>query len=229
MRVHYLQHVPFEGLGSMEAVLTEAGHNLTATQLYRDEVLPDPSAFDLLIIMGGPMGVGDESFYPWLAPEKRFIKASVDQGKKVLGVCLGAQLLAEALGAEVTKNPHREIGWFPVTRDPALSSTCLGDIFPEQAEVFHWHGDTFSVPHGAVAVGSSQACRHQGFLMDNRVLALQFHLETTPDSAARLIEHCGHELEDLPYVQSEAEMLGQAERFEAINRIMKGVLSALGA
>jgi len=229
MRVHHLQHVPFEGLGSMEAVLTEGGHCLTATHLYRGEVLPDPSAFDLLIVMGGPMGVADESAYPWLAPEKRFIKAAVASGNKVLGICLGAQLLAEALGAEVTRNPHREIGWFPVTRNPALSATRFKEIFPERTEVFHWHGDTFGIPQGAVPLASSEACQNQGFLMDNRILALQFHLETTPASAAQLIENGRHELEDLPFVQSEDEMLGHLERFAAINGIMRGVLHALGA
>ncbi|SCY04553.1 type 1 glutamine amidotransferase [Desulfoluna spongiiphila] len=229
MRVHHLQHVTFEGLGSMEAVLTEDGHSLTATHLYRGEVLPDPSVFDLLIVMGGPMGVADENAYPWLAPEKRFIKAAVAREKKILGICLGAQLLAEALGAEVTRNPHREIGWFPVTRDPALSDTRLGEVFPQQAEVFHWHGDTFGIPEGAIPVGSSEACKNQGFFMDDRILALQFHLETTPDSATQLIENGRHELEELPFVQKEAEMLDHPHRFDAINRIMGGVLRALGA
>jgi len=227
MRVHHLQHVPFEGLGSMTAVLSERGHSLTATHLYRGETLPDVTAFDLLIVMGGPMGVSDEAEYPWLAPEKRLIKAAVDAGKKVLGICLGAQLLAEALGAEVTRNPHREIGWFPITRDPALGSSRFNSIFPEQAEAFHWHGDTFGIPEGAIPLASSRACKNQGFIMDDRIMALQFHLETTPGSAALLIANGRHELDGSSFVQTEKEMLEAPHRFAAINRIMRAVIEAL--
>ena len=113
MRVHYLQHVPFEGIGSMEPFLIDGGHRVSSTRLYLRATLPPIDAFDWLIVMGGPMGVGDEGRYKWLAREKAFIKAVVESGKIVLGICLGAQLIAEALGAAVTKNRCREIGWFP--------------------------------------------------------------------------------------------------------------------
>ncbi|WP_300668404.1 type 1 glutamine amidotransferase [Desulfoluna sp.] len=227
MRVHHLQHVPFEGLGSMEAVLNRKGHRLSATHLYRGEPLPPLSAFDLLIVMGGPMGVFDEGNHPWLAPEKHLIKTAINAGKKVLGICLGAQLLADVLGAKVTRNPHREIGWFPITRAPRLTTTRFHGVFPSHADVFHWHGDTFELPDGAIPLASSAACTNQGFLYDDRILALQFHLETTPDSAALLIENGRHELDDSPFVQAEQEMLERPDRFAAINRIMTSVIDAL--
>lgn len=227
MRVHHLQHVPFEGLGSMEAVLKEKGHTLTATHFYRGETLPLLDTIDLLIVMGGPMGVYDEEDYPWLKPEKRFIKAAIDAGIKVLGICLGAQLLADVLGARVTRNHHREIGWFPIARNDDMETTLFNEILPAQAQVFHWHGDTFEIPKGAQLLASSMACLNQGFIFNDRIVALQFHLETTPDSAALLIENGRHELNGSPFVQSESQMLKNPERFATINGLMRSVLNAL--
>jgi GMP synthase-like glutamine amidotransferase len=228
MRVHHLQHVPFEGLGSIEAALNERGHILTSTHLYRGDTLPPLDTFDLLIIMGGPMGVFDEGDYPWLKPEKRFIKAAMGAGKKVLGICLGAQLIADALGARVTRNPHREIGWFPITRNAAMEATRLKEVLPAQADAFHWHGDTFEIPFGALPLASSEACQNQGFIFEDRVVAFQFHLETTRESAALLIDNGRHELDNSPFVQTENDMLESPERFDTINRIMHSVLEAMG-
>ena len=227
MRIHHLQHVPFEGLGSMEAFLQSKGHSLTATHLYLGEPLPSIDDLDLLIVMGGPMGVHDESQHPWLKGEKEFIKSATKSGKRILGICLGAQLIAAALGAKVTPNPHREIGWFPITPDPSLEASPLAGIFPHQAEVFHWHGDTFAIPDGATPIASSQACTNQGFLLDGPTVALQFHLETTPQSAALLLEHCGHELDGTPFVQGEKEILATPGQFEAINRLMVSIIEAM--
>jgi len=227
MRIHHLQHVSFEGLGSMEAVLKENGHTLTATHLYRGEPLPLPDSFDLLIVMGGPMGVYDEKDYPWLKAEKSFIRSAIDAGKKILGICLGAQLLADVLGAKVTRNHHREIGWFPIVRHEDVESTQFKELLPAQALVFHWHGDTFSIPDGALPLASSMACLNQGFIFNGRIVALQFHLETTLESAALLIENGRHELDGSPFVQTENQMLKKPERFTAINLLMTSVLNTL--
>jgi len=227
LRVHYLQHVSFEGLGSIESVLKDKGHQLSSTQLYKDESLPSVNDFDWLIVMGGPMGIYDYDQYPWLSDEKRFIKAVIDADKIVLGICLGAQLIADVLGAKVSPNEHREIGWFNINRLSGVDETILANAFPEQVEVFHWHGDTFDIPEGAVSLAESEACPRQGFIFDNRVVAFQFHLEVTTESAAALIEHCGDELDGSRYVQSENEMLANVKRFTVINRVMSSVLSAL--
>lgn len=227
MRIHHLQHVPFEGLGSIEAVLSAKGHPHTATHLYRNEPLPEVDAFDLLIVMGGPMGVYDEGEHPFLEAEKRLIREAIARGKKLLGICLGAQLIADALGAKVTRNAHREIGWFPIHRTPQAERTRFKGLLPETMEVFHWHGDTFDIPEGAVLLASSEACRNQGFIVGDRVIALQFHLETTPDSARLLIDHGRDELVSAPFIQTEGEMLADAARFDAINALMANVLDAL--
>ena len=227
MRVHHLQHVPFEGLSSIEPFLKERGHSLTSTHLYADQVLPLVRDIDWLIVMGGPMGIYDEKIYPWLSAEKRFIKEAIDAGKIVLGICLGAQLIADALGANVYKNKYREIGWFSISRTTENESTILSSSFPDQVEVFHWHGDTFDIPDGAIALASSKACKNQGFILHDRVVGLQFHLETTLASASALIENCGDELDDSDYVQTRDEILSDMQKFTSINSIMASVLVAL--
>ncbi|MBL1259288.1 MAG: type 1 glutamine amidotransferase [Thiotrichaceae bacterium] len=227
MKVHYLQHVPFEGLGSIKPALIEKGYQLSSTHLYADLTFPLVSEFDWLIVMGGPMGIYDDETYPWLVDEKNFIKAAIDAGKVVLGICLGAQLIADVLGAKVYRNEHREIGWFNIDRLPDVDGTVLANALPHQVEVFHWHGDTFDIPEGAVSLAQSDACARQGFIFDNRVVGFQFHLETTAESAAALIEHCGDELNASRYVQSETEIIFEPERFSAINAVMLSVLNAL--
>jgi GMP synthase-like glutamine amidotransferase len=227
MRVHWLQHVPFEGLGSMEPWLRARANGLTCTPLQRGAQLPAPGDLDWLVVMGGPMGVYDEAEHPWLAAEKRLVRSAVEAGKVVLGVCLGAQLIAASLGAAVRRNPEREIGWFPVEPTGAAGASAFAAHFERPLEVFHWHGDTFELPAGAVHLARSEACANQAFALGERVLGLQFHLETTPESARALIEGCRDELAPGRFVQSEREMLASAERFARINRVMQGVLETL--
>jgi GMP synthase-like glutamine amidotransferase len=227
MRIHHLQHVLFEGLSSMEAVLKAKGHQLTSTHLYDNEALPSVDNIDWLIVMGGPMGIHDEAIYPWLETEKKFIKQAIDSGKKVLGVCLGAQMIADVLGAKVYKGEHKEIGWFDIARSSGIKDTLLSSVMPDKTTVFHWHGDTFDIPEGAIALAASEACKNQGFIYDDRVIAFQFHLETTLESATALIEHCGDELDGSKYVQAADEMLADVQRFTSINMIMVGILEAL--
>ena len=227
MRVHYLQHVSFEGLGAMEAYLREQGHALSMTHLYLDEKLPDVKDFEVLIVMGGPMGIYDHEEHSWLVAEKEFIKQTIDAGKKILGICLGAQLIADVLGAQVYKGEHREIGWFDIKMASALNHSSLMGIFPQTMEVFHWHGDTFDIPAAALPLASSEACRNQGFIYEDRVVALQFHLETTPESAGLLIEHCGDELDGSRFVQSEQEIMADDARFTQLNGYMEALLKAM--
>lgn len=227
MNVHYLQHVPFEGLGSIETWFKNQGHTITVTHLYKNEELPSIEDIDWLIVMGGPMGVEDQAIYPWLTKEKAFIKQAIDQNKIVLGICLGAQLIADVLGAYIIKNSFREIGWFPIQFSEEAKATELGTALPNEFDAFHWHGDTFSIPDHAIPLASSKACLNQGFILNDKVIALQFHLETTATSVLDLTIHCKNELDNSQYVQTADEMLERPERFENINKIMNLILEYL--
>jgi GMP synthase-like glutamine amidotransferase len=222
MRIHHLQHVPFEGLGSIEGHLLERGDRLSATHLYRNESLPTVDSFDALIVMGGPMGVMDVAEYPWLTAEKQLIAAAITAEKKVLGICLGAQLIAAALGAKIHRNRDREIGWWPVMRTAAAPPE--SGLLPESCVPFHWHGDTFDLPDGTVQLARSAACEQQAFALGTQVIGLQFHLETTPDSARALIRHGADELDGSPFVQTAEQILDNLDRFTASNRLMASLL-----
>jgi len=205
-RVHYLLHVPFETPGLITSLAEKYHCTTSATNLWETASFPDPDSLDLLIIMGGPMNIYENDKYPWLTPEKKFITACIDAGKKVLGICLGSQLLADALGATVVRNRCKEIGWYPVALTKAARETPpLRDI-PAGLTPFHWHGDTYPPPPGALPLGSSDACDCQGFVFDNRVVALQFHLEMTKESLDEIISACGSELVSDEYVQTAREI-----------------------
>ncbi len=226
MHVHVLQHVPFEGLGSIEAWLSQRGARVTYTRFFEPARLPPLTDIDFVIILGGPMSVNDEQQLPWLRAEKHFVAQAIASDKAVLGICLGAQLIAGALGARVYPGPEKEIGWFPVLAEPAVSGAF---DFPESTEVFHWHGETFDLPSGALHLASSAACRNQAFQIGARVIGLQFHLETTPQSAEALISHCADEL--LPsqrYIQSALALRAvPAASYAAINVLMTNILAYL--
>jgi GMP synthase-like glutamine amidotransferase len=223
MKVQVLQHVPSEGLGSIAAWLSERDAIVHYTRFYQSAVLPDPGSIDLVIAMGGPMSVNDERDYPWLKQEKAFIKEAVDRGLAVLGVCLGAQIIANALGARVFANAHKEIGWFPVQAVSTGSDTFR---FPPLTSVFHWHGETFDLPPGAVRLASSAGCKNQAFQIGRTVIGLQFHLEATPATADQLIQHCRDELVADEYVQTEQALLSAShDAYRGINRLMNDVLS----
>jgi GMP synthase-like glutamine amidotransferase len=226
-RVHWLQHVPFEELGTIRPWLAERAARITATTLYADPVLPKLHELDWLIVMGGPMSVHDRDRYPWLVQEQRLIADAIAADKTVLGICLGAQLVAQALGARVFRAPDREIGWFPLEPVTAPADDPLANLFLTTRRVFHWHGETFDLPPGAVPLAKSAACEHQAFALGPRVLGLQFHLEMTPDGARALIEHCPGDLAPGPWVQPPAAMLADGERFRHANALMRRVLDSL--
>lgn len=226
MHAHYLQHVPFEGLGSIEPWLEATGFEITSTRLYESAELPDPEIMDLLVVMGGPMSVNDEGEFPWLAREKQFIRDAINLGKPILGICLGAQLIASALGARVYSNAVKEIGWFPIegvaSNDPSVF------LFPPSVDVFQWHGETFDLPAGAIRLAESDACENQAFQIGNSVIGLQFHLETTPESARDIISHCRDELISSGYVQGEEDILSaRPGNYRTINLLMDNILSFL--
>lgn len=230
MRVHYLQHVPFEDPGAVTFWAKDGKHEISATHLYADETPPRPDAYDMLIVLGGPMSVHDEETHPWLAVEKAALKDALDAGGPVLGICLGAQLLAHVLGADISKSPEPERGWFDVAlADEAKSLPLLKDI-PETFPAYHWHGETFDIPDGAVRLGGSPACANQGFIWKDRVAALQFHLETMPANMMKLLKHRRGEMDGgREYVQTTRQMHDGRANFKKIKEINSTLLDNLAA
>jgi len=158
---------------------------------------------------------------------KQFWEFAINAGKTVLGICLGAQLIARALGAAVRKNPCPEIGWFEIRRSEEAALSILGPVLPATIEAFHWHGDTFDLPDGALPLASSVACQNQGFILDDHIIGIQFHLETNLAAAGRLLEHCGADLVDSPFVQTTDEIVSDLTRFNKINQVLRAILSQL--
>ncbi len=219
MRIHYLQHVPFEDLANIEQWAKSRGHEISRTLLFQDEQLPQMHDLDWLIIMGGPMNIYEHEKYSWLVGEKEFIAKALEAGKIVLGICLGAQLIADVLGGSVRRNEFREIGWFPVRLTPAGRSSKIFGVLPEEFVAFHWHGDTFEIPPEATCTAGSAGCRNQAFEI-GRAVGLQFHLESSTDSIDHLIRNCSDELTEGRYVQKPDELLAQA-RFQEIRGLME--------
>ena len=226
MNIHWLQHVPFEGLGSIALWAERNAHTLHPTRLWAGDELPDPESVSFLIVMGGPMGVHDEAVYPWLATEKQFISEVLQRGSSVLGICLGAQLLADRLGTRVYRNDEKEIGWYPVNSEPGLPAP-FDDHFAEPVTVFHWHGDTFDLPYGATHLLSSSGCKNQAFSVNSRVIGLQFHLEMTEEGLQAIIENCRDELRPGQWIQGEAEMLDSEGYRENCQGMMNAILDYL--
>lgn len=194
MKIHYFQHVEFESLGSIEYWAASRNRKLSATRFYENDAIPDIKSYDALVIMGGPMSVHDEKIYPWLTEEKEHIAQAIKAGKPVLGICLGAQLIADVLGAKVTNAPLKEIGWFPIAwSDSAMGHKIISGLNPAM-NVFHWHGEQFEIPKEAIHLASSKACANQAFLYNDKVLGLQFHLEMNESAIDKIIANCGREI-----------------------------------
>ena len=186
MRIACLMHVPFEGPGAIAEWAAERGHQLVRVQASRG-AFPALSEFDVLVVLGGPMSTGDVLRHPWLAAEKEFIGRCLDGGVMTLGICLGAQLLAEAIGGSVHAGTEPEIGWYPVTLGPAAVDVPYFSGWPRDFVAGHWHGDTFDLPEGVESCASSELTVNQAFVArDGRVVGLQFHLEWTPDALRAL-------------------------------------------
>ena len=236
LRIHHLQHVPFESIGMIKDWMHE--HNVlhAATHLYNHEVLPDINDFDWLIIMGGPMSVNDEDDIKWLKTEKEFIKQAIAADKTVIGICLGAQLIANVLGAKVYGNIKKEIGFFPVEQtviaNEAKQSVQQNNVTSSEAKnlpniveallnnqtVFHWHGETFELPENAVLLASSEACINQAFLYKENVLGLQFHLEMDEAAIEKIIENCRAELVESKFIQTEETIRQEMKKHIPENR-----------
>ncbi|OCW59547.1 glutamine amidotransferase [Hoeflea olei] len=169
-----LRHLAFEDLGSFAAVLSDEGYRLIHAEAGIDP-LPDPLGPDLVVVLGGPIGVNDADTYPCMAAERAWLRPRLDARRPTLGICLGAQLMASALGARVAAMPHKEIGFAPLTLTRAGADGPLGQL--RDAPVLHWHGEAFDIPAGAENLAATAACPTQAFAMGPAILGLQFHPE----------------------------------------------------
>ena len=220
MRLLVLQHVPFEGPARIIGWADAYGHTIIRLHTYQGCQFPTLDSFDALVLMGGPMGANDT--LPWLRAETAFVERAIAAGKKVLGICLGAQIIANILGARVYAQAEREIGWFPVRRsDAAKPDNWLASALPTTFTPLHWHGDTFEPPTGAECVYASDYCSQQAFTVDKQLLGFQFHLELTRDSALRIGEACADELRDGGrYVQSLDTIVADKMAFTDAHRLL---------
>lgn len=209
MRLHFIQHVAFERPAGIASWARRHDFPVSVTKIYRPPLtaraaLPAIEEFDTLVVLGGPMGVDDTDEHPWLAEEIPLIQEAIAGGRRVIGVCLGAQLIAKALGADVRRARFTEIGWFAVHREKPLGGMPdpFDGVLPEQFPAFHWHSDTFDVPETAKGSLSSEACGNQAFVVPGRALAIQFHLEMEMENIEALLENCASELGTGRYVQT---------------------------
>jgi len=225
MRIHYLQHVPFEDLAQISLWAQLRHHSITGSRLFESPVFPESDQFDALIILGGPMNIYEEDRYSWLKAEKTFIARAIEENKRTLGICLGAQLIADVLGSKVMANPHKEIGWFPVQLlEENVMDSIMQDL-PAQFMAFHWHGDTFDLPSDCRLLAQSEGCQNQAFDYEKgQVTGLQFHLEVTQESIRRLAKNCESDIDKGPFTQSKEIMLNSFQFVPKIERLNEYVL-----
>jgi GMP synthase (glutamine-hydrolysing) len=222
-----LRHVPHEGLGLLEETFRERGLSYDVIDMPRHTRRSfDPSQLAGLVVLGGPMNVDETDRYPFLADEVRWIQQAVAAGLPVLGICLGAQLMAKASGARVYPNAIKEIGWYQIdwTGEAAKESILAG--CDASSFVFQWHGDTFDLPPGATLLATSPQCRNQAFRVGKSAYGLQFHIEVTAAIIAEWLDEPGNcgELAGLDYIDPGAIMAATPARLPAMTELGRTVL-----
>ena len=219
MRILLLQHDPLDGPGALLEWADSQGHQVSICLICQGEPLPHLGSFDLLVSLGGPMGAYEEEKHSWLAAEKDYLKQALASGKRILGLCLGCQLLADALGGKAFRHSCKEFGWQPI--EPLTAgSTWFGTDTTFRA--FQWHGDTYTLPPGAVQLARNEAAEQQAFFLESpsggKVLGLQFHLEWTEQMAREALAEPGVTPPPSPYVQSAEKILSDLSLFDSAKK-----------
>jgi GMP synthase-like glutamine amidotransferase len=211
VRIHYLQNDKLSALGNIETWAKERGYVITSTQLDEQACFPSLDDFDLLIISGGRMASYEENLYSWLVKEKEFIRKAVSRQKYLLGICLGAQLIADSLGGRVYPHKHKEIGWWTIEFTEEGAKFPLLKEWNDRFPAFLFHGDTFDLPQGAIRICTSKGCANQAFQYGERVIGVQFHPELTNDVINTIWKLLKHEISEGPYTQKPNDFLNQTE------------------
>lgn len=225
MRIHAIIHAEFEKLGAIQDWISKHQHHLTTTHTYRGQTLPDVSHFDMLIVMGGPQSPLQLDKYPYLRDEINLVKAAISADKVVFGVCLGAQIIGEALGANTEHSPNKEIGVYPIELTEEAKTDPLFQQFPPIFDVMHWHNDMPGIPKNSRLLAKSAGCPRQAFAYGDKVYGFQFHMEMNEELMRGMVDHCANDLTTSQYVQSAQTLLGL--NLNAINQKMHQVLDYL--
>jgi GMP synthase (glutamine-hydrolysing) len=218
MKAVAIRHVAFEDLGILEDLLRERGIEVE----YRDAAIDElgdaaPGEAELLVVLGGPVGAYEEAQYPFLLDELRLVEGRIAAGRPLLGICLGAQIIARALGARVYPGAGKEIGWGPLALTEAGAASPLAHLAPPLAHVLHWHGDTFDLPAGACRLASTALYENQAYALE-AVLGLQFHPEVIAARFERWLVGHAHEVAATPGVTVEELRRGAAEHGSPLER-----------
>ena len=226
MNVAVLVHAPFERLGQIAIWLEQHSAKVMEVTLFQSGyTFPDLTETDLVIVLGGPMSVNEEDKYPWLIPEKAYIRDVIAADIPLLGICLGGQLIANALGYKVTANPEVEIGWHKV--ESVVESSDVFQ-FPKQLDIFNWHGETFELPKGATRLLKSEVCANQGFQLGRRIIGLQCHPEVRKQEIQEWVNEIGGQMVEGDYVHTPEQMLSVAEeKMLAVSPVLFAMLDYL--
>jgi GMP synthase (glutamine-hydrolysing) len=225
MHIHFILHASFEKPGYIDTWIAKNGYTSSATSPYKGERLPSGDDFDFLIIMGGPQSPTNLTEFPYLKDEIYFTQKAIENNKSILGICLGAQIIGEALGAKTDRSPHKEVGAFPISLTPDGLLDPIFKHFPQQFEVMHWHNDMPGVPDAAVILAESAGCPRQVVRYGEKIYGLQCHLEMTPELIKEMLEHCKEDLRPSLYTQTREKML--AVNFSEINEKLHFILDKI--
>ncbi len=207
MKIHLLRHWDINDFSTISEWAEDMEHSIDKTSVHKNEELPGPEDFDWLIILGGLTDPGDEDINPWLKAEKKLIKQAIELKKTVLGIDLGALLIAQVLGAEVYRNKYPEIGWQPVKLTEDAKKSDVFGSFPEWFSVFQWHTNIFDLPEGAVKIAGNDACGNQAFEYKGHVFGVQFHPEFTGESIRGIVDKHGDMIIGGDFIQPKEEII----------------------
>lgn len=219
LNIHCYQHTKYEGPSIIQKWADLNGHNLNKTNFRINDSIPNTDLFDVLIVLGGPMSINDESKYPWLKNEKKSIDRCLNEGKKVIGICLGAQLLANVLGSEIYRCETPEIGWHKIYFSENKQNYEFLNFFPQYLITFHWHSETFDLPKSCSQIAYSDACENQIFTYGDIAIGFQCHLEQNEYSIGRMLEKSALTIQKDKYVNSNEEILANIHLANQSNKL----------